>query len=161
MIFRNRYTNIGSPGLPEVPEIMRLTQPFVDQGLLVARTPEQVSAALSDWVVYRVDDTIHGCAALAHYPDGWGELYALVVDPQHRGSGAGERLVSFLLEQAAGLGLRRVFALTTQASDFFQRLGFAEIDLARLPEGRKGLYDTRRNSRILAVELPTQQSPLT
>ena len=153
MVYRNHYTDIGSPAPAEVPEIMRLIQPVVEQGLLVPRSHSQIADALTDWVVYRVDETIHGCAALVRHPGGWGELCALVVDPPHRGSGAGERLVSFLLERAASLGLVRVFALTTQASDFFAQLGFSEISVGELPEGRQGRYDTGRNSRVLAVEL--------
>jgi amino-acid N-acetyltransferase len=103
--------------------------------------------------VYKVDDAIRGCAALTPYDAESAELEALVVDEDHRRGGTGTRIVDFLLDRAHEMGLRRVFALTTQTSDFFLEHGFAEVPVEALPEAKRRRYNKARNSRVLAIEL--------
>lgn len=58
-----------------------------------------------------------------------GEIVAVLVDPELRGSGAGTRLMTALLAQAREAGLQRVEAAVRDGADlpeFFGRFGFAE-----------------------------------
>jgi amino-acid N-acetyltransferase len=153
MLFANLYTNICPASVEDVPEIIRLIQPFVQQSLVLQRTPETIAENVERWVVYKVDDAIRGCAALTPYDAESGEIEALVVDEDHRGGGTGGRLVTFLIDRARRLGMKRVFALTTQASDFFMALGFAEVPPEELPAAKRQRYNRRRNSRVLALDL--------
>jgi amino-acid N-acetyltransferase len=156
MLFANLYTNICPATVEDVPEIIRLIQPFIQQSLLVQRTPEVIAEGVERWVVYKVDDAIRGCAALTPYDAESGEIEALVVDEDHRSGGAGGRIVSFLLDRAQRLGLKRVFALTTQASDFFMALGFREVSSDALPQAKRTRYNRARNSRVLAMDVSAQ-----
>jgi amino-acid N-acetyltransferase len=153
MLYANLFMNICPATVEDVPEIIRLIQPFVEQELLVRRTPEAIADGIEHWVVYKVDDAIRGCAALTPFDATSAELEALVVDEEHRGGGTGGRIVRFLLDRAHELGLRRVFALTTQASDFFMAMGFQEVPVDSLPQQRRRRYDRSRNSRVLAIDV--------
>jgi amino-acid N-acetyltransferase len=153
MLYTNLYTDLCPATVEDVPEIMRLIQPYVRQQLLVRRTPEAIADNISHWVVYKVDDAIRGCAALTPYDAESAELEALVVDEDHRHGGTGGRIVNFLLDQAATLGLKRVFALTTQTSDFFLEHGFSEVPVESLPEAKRRRYNRARNSLVLAIEV--------
>jgi amino-acid N-acetyltransferase len=60
------------------------------------------------------------------------EIRSLVVREPFRRQGIGRRLVEACVSEAVTLGLYRVFALTYQAQ-FFERLGFHQVDKATLP----------------------------
>ena len=51
-------------------------------------------------------------------------------------------------QAAMGPGLRKVFLLTTQTSDFFLRLGFKEVPVSELPASRRKTWNPERNSKV-------------
>ncbi len=153
MFYADQYIDIVAAGAADVAEIMRLLQPQVDAGLLLPRSAGDVAERLGDYYVYRVDDTIQGCAALRRLDDHSAEIESLVVSEGYRGSGTGVRLVTYLLQQARARGAQRVVALTTQSADFFMQQGFAETSPDTLPANRRRDYDRSRNSRVLAARL--------
>jgi len=128
-------------------------QPLVVDGLLVARSSQQIGVAIDDWVVYRVDDTIQGCSGLDRLGGRDAEIVGLAVNSPYRAANVGRRLVELLLRRASDIGMDRVFVLTTQAIDFFQEFGFQDADLAALPAVRRSLYNNARGSRILMINL--------
>jgi amino-acid N-acetyltransferase len=60
------------------------------------------------------------------------EVRSLVVREDLRGMGIGAQLVEACIEEARTLGLSRVYALT-RVRNFFERLGFQEVDRRTLP----------------------------
>lgn len=152
MVYANRFADFGAATPEDAPAIMSLLQPLVSDGLLVPRSPELIGAAIDDWVVFRVDDTIQGCSGLDDLGGGDTEIVGLAVNPPHRAANVGRRLVELLLRRARDRGARRVFVLTTQAIDFFRAVGFRDADLAALPAARRNLYDAERGSRILMID---------
>ena len=154
MFYANHYDKIRPAKPGDIPEILRIMQPYVDAGILLQRNTEDVVQDLGDFYVYKIDDTLHGCAALRGYPGGQiAELHALVVDTNYGGQGTGRKIVSFLLDKARKAGVKSVFLLTTQTSDFFMRNGFKEATLASLPPEKQASYNSDRNSRILSINL--------
>lgn len=152
MVYANRFADFGAAAPEDVPAIMRLLQPLVTGGLLVPRSPERIGAAIDDWVVYRVDDTIQGCSGLDRLGGDDAEIVGLAVNPPYRAANVGRRLVELLLRRASDRGARRVFVLTTQAIDFFRELGFRDADPTALPAARRSLYDRQRGSRVLMID---------
>ena len=73
-----------------------------------------------------------GVCALHVIWDDLAEIRSLAVDPKIRRRGVGRSLVERCLEEARGLQIPKVFALTYQA-EFFGRIGFARVDKAELP----------------------------
>jgi amino-acid N-acetyltransferase len=73
-----------------------------------------------------------GVCALHVIWDDLAEIRSLAVDPKIRRRGVGRSLVEHCLEEARGLQIPRVFALTYQA-EFFRRIGFERVDKAELP----------------------------
>jgi amino-acid N-acetyltransferase len=65
----------------------------------------------------------------------------------------GRKIVSYLIEKAEKLGMTRVFALTTRTVDWFEQLGFVEVNLDSLPARKRDTYNHARKSRIFALEL--------
>ena len=76
--------------------------------------------------------TLIGVCALHVIWDDLAEIRSLAVDPKIRRRGVGRSLVEHCLEEARGLQIPKVFALTYQA-EFFRRIGFERVDKAELP----------------------------
>jgi amino-acid N-acetyltransferase len=65
----------------------------------------------------------------------------------------GRKIVSYLIEKAAKIGMTRVFVLTTRTIDWFEQLGFVEADLASLPARKSGDLRPRAQEPDFALEL--------
>lgn len=67
-----------------------------------------------------------------------GLMRSLAVDPDHRGSGLGARLVDKLEDVALGLGIHSLFLLTTTAEQFFARRGYGRLPRDSAPAEIQG-----------------------
>jgi len=118
--------------IQEVPEIWRMLHDFADQDVL-PRSMGDLYSQVREYLVYRQDPgPVIGVAALHIFWEDLGEIRSVAVLANFQRTGIGTRLVRKCLEEAASIGLRRVFALTTRP-DFFKRLGFRQIPQNDLP----------------------------
>jgi amino-acid N-acetyltransferase len=60
-------------------------------------------------------------------------IRSIVVLPERRGMGEGRALTEQLLAHAADAGVRNAYLLTTDATGFFERLGFERIARSAAP----------------------------
>jgi amino-acid N-acetyltransferase len=154
MIYGNNdYESIRPMKADDIGDVLRLMQPLVQEGVLITRSEDELTARHADFVVYSIDDVVHACGALHDYGEGQGEIAAIATNPVYGHLSMGRKIVSYLIEKAARLGMTRVFVLTTRTIDWFEQLGFVETDLASLPARKAELYDHARKSRIFALEL--------
>jgi N-acetylglutamate synthase-like GNAT family acetyltransferase len=100
---------------------------YVEQGLLLPCTPEQIRRAIADFLVAIEGGAVVGCVALEFYGarrNGLAEIRSLAVVPGARGTGLGRRLLEAAVKRARRRGTARLFAVT-RAAKFFERAGFA------------------------------------
>ena len=107
----------------DVSAIFGLIAHYSEQGLLLARTEEEIRRNLSHFLVQTNSGRVVGCLSLEKYTAGLAEIRSVAVDPKARGCGIGAKLISFALEEARQSGIARVFAVT-HAPQFFERQGF-------------------------------------
>ena len=70
----------------------------------------------------------------------------------HEGRGYGVDLVRHAEEMARARGIRRVFALTNRAADFFQcKVGYAPGTLDDLPVERRRQYESSGRDSLVFV----------
>ncbi len=115
------------------PAIQRLLAQFAARGELLHRTLNEVYQHLRDFVVGEADGQVVGVCALWLYWEDLAEVRSLAVHEDYGRRGLGKALVGACLEEAASLGIRRVFALTYRPG-FFERLGFRTLDKRELPQ---------------------------
>jgi amino-acid N-acetyltransferase len=126
----------------DVRQIQRLVQGYVDQGILLGKQLVTLFEDVPDFVVAELDGKVVGCGAVHVMWEDLAEIRTVAVEPELRGHGIGDLVVSRLLEHARELGVRRVFVLTFEVR-FFGRHGFHEIDGTPVqPE----VYDELRRS---------------
>ncbi|MDR0495889.1 MAG: amino-acid N-acetyltransferase [Treponema sp.] len=153
MVYTDEYESIRSFHSRDLPDILRLMEPLMQNGILIRRTPEQIQEKKNDFVVFEIDGSIHACGALHDWAEGQGEIAAVAADPLYAGMNLGRRIVGYLIEKARKSNFRRVFALTTHSQDWFESLGFRETTVDSLPEQKRRLYDQTRKSKVFALEL--------
>ena len=153
MIHKNIYESIRPMENDDTPAILSLMRPLIDKGLLVKRTREDLLNRRMNYAVYSMDNMIHGCAALIPFGKDYGEIAGIAVDASFNHLGIGRRLVSFFLDRAREEGLKKVFVLTTEATDWFLSHGFKIVSKRELPPERQTSYNNKRNSRILMMDL--------
>jgi amino-acid N-acetyltransferase len=158
MIYANQHENVRAMAPGDIPEVLRIMQPFMEKEILLFRTEEELDARLGEYVVYEVDGIIHACGALhpSRETPARAEIAAIAVDETYTGLGIGKRILGFLLDRAKRLGLWQLYALTTQAVDWFVQFGFREGGVGDLPEDRRRSYSRQRNSRVLLLDLPSE-----
>ena len=97
---------------------------------------------------------IIACAAL--YPTDkadFAELACLAVHPDYRDEGRGDKLLTYIEQDALEQGAQQLFVLTTRTAHWFRERGFRTADLKALPLKRRSLYNYQRNSKIFIKPL--------
>jgi amino-acid N-acetyltransferase len=153
MIYTDEYESIRPLRSKDIPDILRLMEPLMQQGILLRRSAEDIQSKKDNYVVFEIDGHIHACGALHDQGEGQGEIAALATDPMYADLGLGRRIVGFLIDRALKQEMKRVFVLTTRTHDWFETLGFREVPVESLPEKKQQRYDRTRNSKVFAKEL--------
>ncbi|MBN1648043.1 MAG: amino-acid N-acetyltransferase [Spirochaetales bacterium] len=151
LVHANPYESVRPMTSRDVADVLAIMNPLIEKGKLIGRSREDLMEMYKDYIVFEIDGSIHGCAALHEFSGGIAEIAGLAVDQSYKHLGIGRQMVSYLIEHAALRQYRMVFVFTTQSEDWFQQLGFRPGTKADLPAERT--YNEKRNSKILVYSL--------
>ena len=143
------YEGVRQAEIQDVGGIIELISPLEENGTLVKRSRERLETEIEKFTVVERDGMIIACAAL--YPtakQGLVELACLAVHPDYRNEGRGDRLLTWIEQQAIESDADKLFVLTTRTAHWFRERGFKSTDLKALPGKRRSLYNYQRNSKI-------------
>jgi len=118
--------------IADVPALQKLINAYAGQGLMLPRSLHSLYEHLRDYSVAVQEEQVVGCVALHVSWRDLAEVRSLAVAEGSQGEGLGARLVGVALDEAAAMGIGRIFCLTF-VPGFFSRLGFAQADKAELP----------------------------
>lgn len=116
----------------DVPAMAALVNGFASGQQMLPRSQHQLFQNVRDFVVALDGDELVGCGAMHVVWENIAEVRSLAVANHWQGQGIGRLVVEALMEEARGLGLPRLFALTYQQA-FFERMGFAVVARESLP----------------------------
>lgn len=153
MIYENNYGGIRNMSLEDIPGLLNLIKPFVEKGILLPRTAQDLINKAADYIVYELDKGIRACAALHVYDGEQAEIAAVAVDESCSHIGIGPKLVHYLIEKAKQMNLKSVFVLTTQTADWFEQLGFTVSTVESLPDERRKKWTPERGSKVLRLNI--------
>jgi amino-acid N-acetyltransferase len=136
MVHTDAYREIRALREEDIPELLAMVGRSVRAAHLVPRNYASVVEKADDFLMLCLDDNVVGCVAVHGYGEA-GELACLYVKQSHEGLGYGQDLVRAAEQKAREGGLKEVFALTTRASKFFDKLGYREAGVEALPEDRR------------------------
>ena len=123
---------IRKPTLTEVSAMKRLIDAAAAAGTMLPRPIMELYESVRDFFVAVDAQGVGGCAALHIDGEDLAEVRSLVVRDELRGQGVGRGLLGACIDDARGLGIGRVYALT-RAPEFFAKHGFGEVDKHTLP----------------------------
>ncbi len=148
MIYTNNYGKIRAMTHSDIAQVLTVMQPFVDCGKLLPRSESQLAELTDEFIVYELDGGIHACAGLHLYASPQCEIEAVAVEENFAHMGIGPKMIKNLLDKAKALGKKSVFIMTTQASDWFEKLGFIPDTIDSIPAERKEKWTVQRNSKV-------------
>jgi N-acetylglutamate synthase-like GNAT family acetyltransferase len=103
--------------------IAELIVPFVERGLLLERTYDELEEWRDNFFVAELDGKVVGCAALEVYSRKLAEVRSLAVSDAAQGLGIGKLLVKACVDLAQEKGVFEVMAITA-SEEFFKHCGF-------------------------------------
>ena len=123
---------IVKPTLNNIIDIQTILKPYVDEGIILNRDEDEIASNIRSYIL-AFDEIPIGVGALHIYSPFLGEIRSLAVKKEFQNRKVGSKLVNALLEEARDLGLKEVLVLTYQ-KEFFEKLGFKEIEKESIPE---------------------------
>jgi len=157
MIYANEYEAVRKARKKDVRAVMSLIKQSVANQELMSRSRLEILERIGDFFLFEIDKNVVGCVALKIYPgeDRVAELECLSVSANYENQGIGRKMVHFTETRARELGVKRLFALSTQAFNYFQQKGgFKEGGVDMLPSDRREKYEANgRNSKVLFKDL--------
>ncbi len=162
LIHANEYQSIRQAQKKDVRAIHALIQQGIANDELIRRTRAELEKIIGDYFVFEVDRNPVACVALHLYPEYQvAELASLYVDSRYENQGIGMKLITYVENIARTRGIPRLFALSTQAVNYFiQKAGFRLGQPADLPPSRREKYEqSGRRSAVLIKDLNPQLPP--
>ena len=154
MIVLESPDKIRDAKIGDIEGILALIDPLVERGILVARDRDALEKEIDHYVVLAQEEEIIGCAAMHLYPtDKAAELAGLAVNPFYRDGGRGERIVNHIEKRAKDKGMKSLFVLSTQTTQWFVERGFVESDVSKLPAEKQAKYNHERRSKVYTKSL--------
>ena len=117
----------------DIPAMQALVVKEVADGIILKRDNNEVATNIRSYVLAYKDETLIGYAALHIHSMDIAEIRSLIVSQEARGLGAGKDIVEYCKKEAKELGLKEILVLT-YIPEFFEKLGFYEIEKEQIPE---------------------------
>ncbi len=154
MISVKNFDELRAASIEDIGGIMALIDPLQADGSLVPRGREQLELDIRHFLVMARDGLVTACCALyPHADEAMGELACVAVHSEYRKQGRAEALLEQVERQARGLGIERLFALTTHAAHWFIEHDFNAATVDDLPAARRQAYNNDRNAKIFIKEI--------
>jgi amino-acid N-acetyltransferase len=149
----NHFDHVRRASAADVASIVELIRPLEATGALVRRSRDRLEQEVDRFFVAELDGFLVGCCALYPFGDA-AELACLAIHPRYRAeAGHGAALVKKAEVEARRSGATQLFALTTQARDWFVEQGFSESSVDDLPAPKQSLYNYQRNAKVMSKPL--------
>ena len=124
--------NVRSAKISDVKAINALINSYAERDRMLFRSMADIYENLQTFIVAELDNNIVGCCALEVIWADLAEIKSLAVDGANKEKGIGRKLVDAAVEQAAKLGVPRVFALTLEPA-VVEKSGFEIVEKDTLP----------------------------
>ncbi|HTS47830.1 MAG TPA: N-acetyltransferase [Bryobacteraceae bacterium] len=118
--------------MSDIHDVLKLVNAYAANGIMLPRTEFEMSENIRDFSVAYIGTRLAGCGALHFYTPTSAEVRSLAVDPTLKSQGVGRRIIQHLEGEALENGLHAIFAFT-YVKEFFQKLGFHEVERGELP----------------------------
>jgi len=120
--------------LSDIPAMREMVASEIREGVILDRSEDEVATNIRSYVLAKEGEKLVGYTALHIHSPRLAEIRSLVVDQAYRGKKIGHRLVEYALEEAKQLGVTEDVLVLTYVPQFFEKIGFNEINKELIPE---------------------------
>ena len=120
--------------LSDIPAMREMVASEIREGVILDRSEDEVATNIRSYVLAKEGENLVGYTALHIHSPRLAEIRSLIVDQEYRGQKIGQRLVRFALNEAKELGVAEDVLVLTYTPQFFEKLGFREINKELIPE---------------------------
>jgi len=120
--------------LSDIPQMQALVQNEVKEGIILNRSEDEVATNIRSYVLAKDEGKLVGYTALHIHSRRVAEIRSLIVDEKFRGEKIGQKMITFTLDEAKTLGVTEEVLVLTYLPQFFEKLGFVEINKESIPE---------------------------
>ena len=120
--------------LNNIPQMQELVGDEVKNGVILDRSEDEMATNIRSYVLAKDNDKIVGYAALHIHSKRLAEIRSLIVAESYRGENIGQNIVKFTLDEAKKIGIEEDVLVLTYVPQFFEKLGFIEINKEHIPE---------------------------
>ncbi len=124
--------NIRKAKIADIKVVYQTISYYAELDRMLFRSMAQIYENIQAVSVAVENDEVVGCYILQVVWDDLAEIKSLAVNKDCQGKGIGVALVKNAIENAAKIGVKKIFALTLEP-DFFQQMGFKMIEKDQLP----------------------------
>jgi amino-acid N-acetyltransferase len=125
-------SRIRKASVKDIAQIQALINDFAQDDLMLPRSLNELYETVRDFWVCEEKGKVLGCCALHICWDILAEIKSLAVRSGSQGRGIGSALVQSCIDEAAGIGVKKLFVLTYQP-DFFKKFQFRRVKHEALP----------------------------
>ncbi|POM71998.1 LOW QUALITY PROTEIN: Amino-acid N-acetyltransferase [Phytophthora palmivora] len=158
MITKHMYEGIRMANTNDIVSIMRLIQPLLNDDVLVSRDEEHIESNVDTFTVVERDGAIIACCTLQPYENNFAEMGCVAVDPTYRNLGKGNAMLGYIMRKAAGMGVTKLFVMTTRTAHWFLERGFVEATVNDLPPSKVAKVDLKRKSKVYICDISTKRA---
>lgn len=120
--------------LCDISQMQAMVVSEVKEGVILNRSEDEVATNIRSYVLAKEGEKIVGYTALHIHSKRLAEIRSLIVDESYRGQKIGQRMVEFTLREAKEIGVEEDVLVLTYLPQFFEKLGFKEINKELIPE---------------------------
>jgi len=121
--------------LSDISQMQELVKEEVESGVILERNENEMATTIRSYFIAKDGDKIVGFVALHIHTLLLAEIRSLIVSKEQRGKNIGANLVNIASDEGRELGVKQILTLTYQ-KEFFEKLGFVEIDKESIPESK-------------------------
>ena len=154
LISSNYLEDIRLAKIEDVNGIIELIKPLEDSGQLIIRSRQKLEAEINNFYVIEREKKIIGCVALYIAKNTTqAELACMAIKQEYQSQGRGDKLFQHIFKNAVESGIKQIFILSTQATQWFEEQGFYKATLEELPNEKQAFYNYQRNSAVYIKNL--------
>lgn len=120
--------------LSDISLMLALVEQEVKDGIILLRDADEIATNIRSYILAKEGDTLVGYAALHIHSARLSEIRSLIVDTEYRGKNIGKKMVLSCLKEAETLGVKEEVLVLTYLPQFFEKLGFIEMNKEQIPE---------------------------
>jgi amino-acid N-acetyltransferase len=117
----------------DIDTLYDIIQGYAEQGIMLPRSREVLTAQIDTFVVATIDEQLVGCGSLTRLGQDLVEIRSLGVTQGYKGQGIGKAIVNLLTVEARAQQIPKIMALTYEVA-FFEKNGFTVVPKEIFPE---------------------------